>query len=154
MGTMHSYKSPEGVWYMFLGHVGGASYRIAPDGSYDPKAKAIADDFNNGGHSVTIDGVTFQFKNGELSVTYENSTNESVSKMSQAEMETLRKQGEEDWERIEMAYDMETILGRKLSHKELLEIADDDNLYAMHNYYEDLLNKNKKTSFWKKLFGH
>ena len=57
---MHSYKSPEGVWYMFFGHIRGASYRIKPDGTYDEKAKAIADDFNNGGHSVTIDGITFK----------------------------------------------------------------------------------------------
>lgn len=60
MGTMHSYKSPEGVWHMFFGKMKGATYRIAPDGTYDPKAKAIADDFNNGGHSVTIDGITFK----------------------------------------------------------------------------------------------
>lgn len=65
MGAMYSYKSPEGVWYMFFGKIRGASYRIAPDGSYDPKAKAIADDFNNGGHSVTIDGVTFKMPTPE-----------------------------------------------------------------------------------------
>ena len=65
MGTMYSYKSPEGVWYMFIGHIRGASYRIAPDGTYDPKAKAIADDFNNGGHSITIDGVTFKMPTPE-----------------------------------------------------------------------------------------
>ena len=32
---MHCYKSPEGVWYMFFGHVRGACYLINPDGTYD-----------------------------------------------------------------------------------------------------------------------
>ena len=65
MGAMHCYKSPEGVWYMFFGHVRGAGYLINPDGTYDEKAKAIADDFNNGGHSVTIDGIEFKIDKDE-----------------------------------------------------------------------------------------
>ena len=62
---MHSYKSPEGVWYMFFGHIQGASFRINPDGSYDEEAKAKADDFNNGGHSVSIDGIEFKMEKNE-----------------------------------------------------------------------------------------
>ena len=32
---------------------------------YDEKAKAIADDFNNGGHSVTIDNIEFKINKNE-----------------------------------------------------------------------------------------
>ena len=67
MGALYSYKSPDGVWYVNLGGGGlQACYFIAPDGSFDPKAKAIADDFNNGGHSITIDGITFKLPKKEM----------------------------------------------------------------------------------------
>lgn len=50
---------------MFFGHVRGACYLINPDGTYNEKAKAIADDFNNGGHSVTIDNIEFKINKNE-----------------------------------------------------------------------------------------
>jgi hypothetical protein len=65
MGAIYSYKSPDGVWYICMGSSGPyAGYRTAPDGSFDPKA--IADDFNNGGHSITIDGRTFKLPKKEM----------------------------------------------------------------------------------------
>lgn len=83
MGAMHCYRSPEGVWYMFFGKNQGAYYPINPDGTVNEEAKKIADDFNNGGHSIIINGKEFR----------------------------MSKKNEED-------------------------------------------NKNKKTSFWKRLFGY
>ncbi len=31
-----------------------------PDGTYDEQAKRIAEDFNNGGHPITINGITLK----------------------------------------------------------------------------------------------
>ena len=46
------------------------------------------------------------------------------------------------------------ILGRELSNEELIKISEDGNLFALYSYYEEELNKNQKTSFWRRLFGH
>ena len=56
------------MWYICMGVLDHMLWLSlpAPDGSFDPKAKAIADDFNNGGHSITIDGRTFKLPKKEM----------------------------------------------------------------------------------------
>ena len=55
MGAFYSYRSPKGVWYIAWGGCPcHASYRIMPDGTYDKKAKAIADDCNNVVQNVVL----------------------------------------------------------------------------------------------------
>ena len=46
MGMMTSFTTPEGVRYMAWSGFAGAGYKINPDGSYNPKAKEIAEAFN------------------------------------------------------------------------------------------------------------
>lgn len=48
MGMLTSFTTPEGVRYMAWAGFAGAGYKNAPDGTYNPKAKEIADAFNRG----------------------------------------------------------------------------------------------------------
>ena len=113
MGAIYSYKSPDGVWYICMGSSGPyAGYRTAPDGSFDPKAKAIADDFNNGGHSITIDGRTFKLPKKEMDdqnalddETRKRIEEESVridKEKEKSRVDVSPEEQEEDWRRIEM----------------------------------------------------
>ena len=56
MGMMVSFKTPEGVRYMAFSGFAGASYQIMSDGSYNPKAKEIADAFNRGECTLEYNG--------------------------------------------------------------------------------------------------
>ena len=56
MGIMTSFVTPEGVRYMAWPGFAGASYKIAPDGTFNPKAKEIADAFNRGECTLEYEG--------------------------------------------------------------------------------------------------